>query len=510
MSGRPANDPVDWASDDAWVVPSAAAIDHERIRRGGLYKFVELAWPHINDPTPTFSKSKHLEVVCDVLTDLMRRELREHVLEMPPGTGKSIITGVFLPAYTWAELDPKHCFFYASNDETLLNRDSQKLIDLLRSEWFVERWGTYLPDTAVGVSNFVTLKDGRRFNTSFGGRGVGWHAHTQIIDDPIKPKDAEAISGIALESAWRTISQTYASRAISAETFARLIVMQPLADGDPADRAVKEAGWSKTTLPMQHETDNRDPRDWRTEEGQVLDPARFPPDALARLKRNVSAAGVEVWETQYQMRRSVAGGSIIKADWIDAHKFGAAERERVIKTPGTFLQSWDLTFKDAESSDFVAGQWWKSIWIDNEEHFFLLDALHARLSFLETVGTMRARRKLWRTGVIVIENKANGPACESVFRREWPGVIELYEPKDSKPARLAACQVEWSEGRVHIFEGLPALDGETESGFDRLKRAITKFPRVRRDDEVDAASQALAHYRDANGYIGRLRRALRR
>lgn len=476
--------------------PSLAALDRELVRRKGLYKFLELAWEHTNDPTPKFSPAWHLEALSGVLERLYRRELREHVIEQPPGTGKSILTGVFFPAWVWT-FDPGHVFFYASYDSGLLHRDTRKLEALLRSPWYVERWGERLPPT-IAVGDFSTLQGGGRFNTSFGGGGTGRHAHTQIIDDPIKAQDAVAVSGVALESSWLTISQTYASRALDASTFARLIVMQPLAEGDPADRA-KAAGWTSTRLPMLAELDDPDPIDRRTVEGEPLDAKRFPPVEIERLKRNVSAAGPEAWETQYQLRRALQGGGIVKTDWIKLYRWTKAD---ALKLRGTLIQSWDLSFKNAESSDFVAGQWWLAAFVDDVEHYFLLDAIHQRMSFVETVGEIRAKRKLWRCGRIVIEDKANGPACESVLSREMPGVIEMWTPKDSKIARFSATSPEWSEGRVHV-----CLEGEA---YDRVLTSFPKFPRVRRDDEIDACSQALAYYRELGGYLGKLKKALGR
>ncbi len=128
----------------------------------------------------------------------------------------------------------------------------------------------------------------------------------------------------------------------------------------------------------------------------------------------------------------------------------------------------------------------------------MLDAFEGVRSFLDTCGEITARRKTWPCGQIIVEDKANGPACESVFRHRWPGVIKLVSPLGSKVARLAATSPEWSEGRVHLVETAPY--------FESIRSTLTKFPRVRRDDSVDAASQALMYLKSEGGWLGKLKR----
>jgi hypothetical protein len=474
----------------AAVLPPLSQIDRERVKRGGLYTFMRLAWPHSNDPTPEFTPAKHLEVLSTELEKFARREKTRAIFNIPPSTGKSILTGVFYPAWVWT-WDPRRRFMYVSYDVGILNEKTEQLLALLRSPWYVERWGERVTPGA-GVSDFSTLQGGGRFNTSIKAKATGYHAHDQLIDDPINAKAAVAITRKAIDEANQTISNSLNSRYVEERTFGRMLIMQRLAEGDPSE-FLAEQGWPVTRLPMEAELDNLDPLDWRTKEGEPLDPVRFGPESMATVKKEAKASGLETWATQYQQRPSVPGGAIVHVEWIEAHRVTVAE---AMRAPGRMIQSWDLSFKDKESSDFVAGQWWKEAYLDGDAHYFLLDCFFDRLSFLETLGMIRAKRKLWRCGVIVIEDKANGSACESVLRNEFPGVIELFEPMGSKIARFTSTQVEWSEGRVHVV---------MNEHYDRIKDSYPKFPRVRRDDEMDATSQALTYFKRDGGYLGQLR-----
>jgi hypothetical protein len=177
-----------------------------------------------------FLSNWHLRVLCDFLTDPSSGLRR--VVNVPPSTGKSSITGIFWPAWVWTT-DPWVRWMFISYGEDTLNRDSDKLIQLLASKWYVERWGPRLKSKVPPVSNFEILGGGRKFNTSFGGAGTGWHAHKQVIDDPIKPADAASVTGVVLDSVWDTIGNTFGSRALDLSTFERTIIGQRVHEGRP-------------------------------------------------------------------------------------------------------------------------------------------------------------------------------------------------------------------------------------------------------------------------------------
>jgi predicted phage terminase large subunit-like protein len=466
-------------------------IDLDRaIASDGLWSFVQIAWDHVEPRS--LVPNWHLRVICDFLTSPNHLH---RVVNQPPSTGKSIISGVFWPAWVWT-FSPGHSWMYVSFDDDLLNRDAEKLIRLISSPWYVERWGKRLAPGKTPVSNFTTLQGGRRFNTSFGGAGTGWHCHDQVIDDPIKASEAATISGIALETTWRTLSNTFASRALDLKTFRRTIIGQRTHEADPSGRAL-EAGWVGLRLPMLLEADDPDPLDERTREGESLFPERFSLEAIDRIRRVDLQGDADTWETQYQQRPSAKTGGVYHLDWLRTYDPRAA-RERCWYT----VQSWDLSFKGLETSDFVAGQWWgvgpplegepgaeESEALGEPWFYELDDPVFGRMTFVESLAELRIKRRLWPCSRIFIEDKANGPAAESVLGREMPGLLELVNPKGSKVARATGVAPLLANGRVR-FASAPSWE-------ERRLRTYSRFPRVRRDDEIDATSQALAKLSDA-------------
>jgi predicted phage terminase large subunit-like protein len=163
-------------------------------------------------------------------------------------------------------------------------------------------------------------------------------------------------------------------------------------------------------------------------------------------------------------------------------------------------QSWDLAFKDAEHSDFVAGQWWLRAFLEGknakgdtikEAHYFLCDEpVFDQLGFVETIAAIRSKRYTWPSTEILIEDKANGPAVDSALRHEIPN-IRMIEPLGSKISRVHACAPVVADGKVHLLRG---------PSTDRMIKVLTQFPRVRRDDEVDAFSQAILEMKKAASF----------
>jgi len=488
-------------------LPTLADADRELASRS-LYHFVRLAWPH-TDPNP-FCDGWHIRMLCDVLEKVSRgvEGYKRVLINVPPGTGKSKITGIYWPAWDALFINPKRAWMYASFDSSLLNGDSTRLINMWASPWFRERWGNMLPVGRPNTSEIKTLRGGLKFNTSFGGRGTGRHCHIQVIDDPIKPRDASggaAITGIVLDSTWETIKNTFASRRIDPATFARVMIMQRIHEDDPSGRALKEVNkdgspvWTHVRIPMRYEAGeacecpsckgNPNRFDVRTVDGEPLGTSRFGEAECDELEH---AAGPDVWATQYQQRPSTPGGAIFKEEWIQ-HEDPSLDNSCTLAEAraklGQKVQSWDLAFKDAESSDYVAGGHW-CVTYERERngtrivpHFWLLDVVNERLSFTDTCNTILEKRGSWPSSAIYIEDKANGPACENHLAAKMPGLIELVTPLGSKLARAQGCAPLFANGQVHLPRDAP--------WFPRIKSTLLRFPRVRRDDEVDQLTQAI-------------------
>ena len=71
------------------------------------------------------------------------------------------------------------------------------------------------------------------------------------------------------------------------------------------------------------------------------------------------------------------------------------------------IQSWDMGFKDLQTSDYVAG----GVWAAKKADRYLLDQVRERFSFPETLAAVKRMSQKWpKTGLKLVEDKANGPA----------------------------------------------------------------------------------------------------
>lgn len=483
-------------------------LDRQLVQKGGLYKFMELGW-HVIE-SEDFVPGWHLEEICVHLEAVSRNEIRRLVINIPPGCGKSLTVSVFWPVFDWIR-NPWRKWMYASFDEGLSQRDALRAKELIRSEWFQRRWGLLADSKKLerlgltpldvtggakggtrqdSASVFWTHGGGLRFSTSAGGRATGWHSHIQVIDDPTKPKDVDG-GGLAaknsLERTWSWYRGTMASRKANAELFSRVIIMQRLHEADLAGRLIAEGGYTHLRFPMRYEPEAPCKTDWggdpRTEKGELLTPERFSEATVLETEREM---GPMVAAAQLQQRPSPEGGAIFRRAWM-------TRRWRVLPAGIRLIQSWDFTFKDHDTTDFVVGHIWGQAFLREEdpeerskiiqlEEFYLVDEVRFRGGLPEAVQAMRDFTKKWpKARLKLVEDKANGPAVEQTLRRKVGGIV-LVNPQGGKVARANAVSGYFEAGNILLPEA-PWVE-------DYVKE-MTDFPVGLQDDRVDTTSQAL-------------------
>lgn len=467
-------------------------LDRALVKKGGLYKFMQLAWSHVE--SAEFVPAWHLEEICKHLEAVSRGECRRLVINVPPGCGKSLTVSVFWPVWEWITR-PKRKWMFASFDASLSQRDALKAKGLIQSEWFQARWG-YRANaktlkrrglTPVGIvtesqekqntaSIYWSSGGGLRFSTSVGGKSTGWHAHIQVCDDPVKPKDVQGSS----KASWTIIkaanewwANTMASRKADPKDFSRVVIMQRLHELDLAAICIRD-GYTLLSLPMELEGEPcKTPwgGDRRTTQGELLCPDRYD---LASVRETAKDMGPMVAAAQLQQRPTPSGGTIIKTPWL-------MKRWKTLPARVRWLMSWDCAFKDLDDSDYVVGQ----VWAYTLAEFFLVDEVRDQLDFVSTCQALKdLKEKYPQARKILIEDKANGTAVENALRKEVPGII-LCNPQGGKTARLNAVSGYFQAGNVYLPEGKPWVGDYVVE--------ISRYPKWPHDDRVDATSQALIH-----------------
>lgn len=436
------------------------------------------------DGRGSWKTAKHLKMLCKTIMDVERR-VREGkgarvMVFMPPRHGKSEVSTKKAPAFllnrnpTWEIIISSYSADLAY-DFSKIARNTFKEhsylfgLELAKDSGAVGRWGIegYRGGlAAAGVGGPIT------------GRG----AHVAIIDDPFKNWQ-DASSKTIRDNVWDWYRSTLRTRL--APGGAIFLVMTRWHEDDLATRLLKEAEadgekWDVISLPAIAEENDILGR----KEGEGLWPERFSREDYHNTKR---AVGSKLWSALYQQKPSPGDGTIFKRSWFRFYKV-TPKFERII-------QSWDCTFKDSSSSDYVVGQIWGKIGADK----YLLDQVRAKMSFTETIQAIKSLTAKWpQASAKYIEDKANGPAVISALEREIPGLIPV-NPDGGKVVRAQAVSADYEAGNVFLPD--PTIAPWIHDYIEEF----VKFPNDEHDDQVDSSSQALNKLNDVKektSYVG--------
>lgn len=462
---------------------SDPAFDRELVRRRGLIGFVECAWQQIEAFEPIIEP--HMHLMCAHYEAVGRGEIRDLVVEVPPGTSKSTITSILWPAYDWIQ-NPWRKWLNTSYAEDLSISFARRFLELVSSEWYKERWDhiEIKGGGRAAAGDFWNTLGGRRFSTMLAGVATGVHAHILVCDDPHKPDELKQGGEIAkkhLDNDWKAWTGTFSSRHADPATFARVVIAQRLHEDDVSGRMLKSKKTVNVHLPMEfvakRAMHTKWGKDWRKEEGELLAPQRFPREVIDAKKDQHTGMSASDYAAQMQQTPSPESGNILKEEWFT--------RRWTALPP--MLSNWfisaDCTFKDTKGSDFVA----IGVYAALRNQLYMVDLINKRMSFTDTCTEIERLYTMW-PGVrtVLVEDKANGPAVIDSLRATLNGVTPV-EPRGSKYARAVAS--------TQTLRGLPGIvipaylgiDGGTEAFIVQCKH----FPMGSHDDMVDQLTQAV-------------------
>lgn len=401
--------------------------------------------------------AKHLQAIAD-------GEEKHIIVELPPRSSKSYTITETFPSYFLGRNPDKKVIATAYSEGLArkfgrLNRN--KLI-----EFGVSIFGMDLSqDNSTATNWSVKGHNGGMVATGIGGSITGEGADLMIIDDPIKNNE-EAQSQTIRDKIWNEWETTLSTRIHKGGSV--IVVMTRWHEDDIVGRLLERSpyDWERIRLPALAEENDLLGR----EVGEPLAPQLGYDEQWAELKK--VEVGSKVWNSLYQQRPSASEGNIFKREWWQYYDRPPERFDKIII-------SWDLTFKDAQTSDYVVGQ----VWGKRKADKYLLYQVRDRMDFPTTLQTVKnVAYKYPKAREILIEDKANGPAVISSIKREVSGVIPI-NPKGSKVARAQAVTPQIESGNVF----LPRYEAFTQD----LIEECAAFNSGANDDQVDCLSQAL-------------------
>jgi predicted phage terminase large subunit-like protein len=467
----------------------------ESIKRKGLLEFMRVFWDEIE--SVGFSEEPHIELICKHLeacalrgTESLKPDLEGHrwaercpawiqdlVIAVPPGMTKSKTVSVFFPAWVWTWC-PGARFITTSYADDLAIDFGRQSFDLMTCEGFRAMY----PDLEIeggeraAMSDYRNTAKGRRWSMPMGGKVTGKHGHFLLSDDPTKPDDLK-LGGDSAREALNQVKyrwdNLFNNRHTDPRTFTRIVIAQRLHTEDLSGHFVKQ-GAVHLKLPMFFETaspyTSEWGSDWRTEEGELLAPKRFPRDVMDSRKKVTTARD---WAAQYQQRPSPEDGSTFQRVWFQNQYTGLPWGQAPITL------SVDCSLKDTKKADYTVIQAWAKV----GPNHYLIDQVRARMGFSDQVIAIKTMRMKWaNVRNIIIEDKANGTAVIDKLKKTISGVIAI-DPAGGKEARASASEWLWMSGCVFLPAGAPWLEEYIEEHI--------LFPVGSNDDCVDCTSQYL-------------------
>lgn len=500
-----------------------------------LATFVRQAW-HIIEPGQPYVHGWHIDFLCahlEAITDGIELDdgtaYNRLLINVPPGTMKSLLVGVFWPAWEWGPKDMAHMrYVCASHSLDLAIRDGLRMRRLITSEWYHERWGDRVELTGDQnqKTKFENSATGFR-QAAAAGSITGSRGDRVIIDDPHSVDGAN--SDQQRESATLWFQEAVPTRLNNPDRSAIVIVMQRLHEDDVSGVILdRQLGYDHVMLPMEYDPRRAMPtrlglEDPRQTDGELLFPQRFPADVVERDKR---VMGPYATAGQFQQEPAPRGGGVIKADWwslwprdayppmdyvvasIDTAYTTKTENDYSAMTVwGVFSGDLDSATADnwsdrdgnrrsrmREASRFDEGLRIKHLLPDDPQstpRVMLMQAWQERLELADLVAKIAKTCRAMKVDKLLVEGKASGLSVAQELRRlygheDW--AVQLINPGSiDKLARLYSVQHLFSEGMIHAPD---------RSWADMVIRQCEVFPKGKHDDLVDTVSQALRHMRE--------------
>lgn len=437
-------------------------------------EFVASAW-HVLEPSTPLKWGWALDAVCDHLVAVHEGDILHLLVNVPPGTMKSLLTGVFFPAWEWGPRDrPELRYLGTAHSQPLAVRDNLKCRRLIQSPWYQERWPVALTGDQNAKTKFENDSTGFREAMAFGSL-TGSRGDRIIIDDPHSVDDARSATILAADI--ETFREAVPSR-VNNEESATIINMQRLHEGDVSAVAL-ELGYDHLCIPMRYEGKKiistcRGTKDPRKADGELMFPERFPEKQVAQLEKSLGAYATA---GQLQQRPAPRGGGFF--EWDKLRVVGTAPKcSKYVRywdkagTQGGGCRTAGVLMGITADGDYcvvdvVTGQW---------------AAPQRERVIKQTADTDKAKYsskvKVW----IEQEPGSGGKeSAESTIKNLAGHVVKAERPTGDKVVRAEPYAVQVEAGNVLIV----AAPWNTDF-IDEHKT----FPMGKFKDQIDAASGA--------------------
>ena len=389
------------------------------------------------------------------------------VLSCPPQHGKSLTVTETFPSWYVGKYPDRRCIIACYNDDFAgkFGRRNKAKIDEV---------GQFVFDIRLKKSSDRDMEiadhDGGIITRGIMAGITGNAGDLIIIDDPVKNR-LEADSSTYRERLWEEWENSIMTRT---QAGTKIIIIQTRwHEDDLAGRVIANENFVEVVnIPVEAEENDILGRNI----GDALCPEIGKGNKWLQDFKQRYADGKRAWNALYMGRPTSAEGNIFKREWWQYYD----KLPEHIQLVGI---SVDATFKDSDTSDFVAIEVWGKL----NNDYYLIDLIKRRMDFPETLKAIRYMAdKYPNKHSILIEDKANGSAIISMLKHEIGGIIAIT-PQESKIARANAITGIVEGGNVY----LPRYSDFTGEFVEEF----ASFPNGVHDDLVDACTQFINKFK---------------
>jgi len=491
-----------------------------------LEKFVVQGWS-VLEPGVTLKLGWSLGCVCEHLEAVTAGHVDRLLMNVPPGFMKSLLTNVFWPMWEWGPKGlARHRFVSFSYSASLTERDNDRCRNLIRSQWYQERWGERFLLTKDNTIKIENSKRGWKLATSVGGVGTGERGNRVLVDDPHNVKESESETIRTSTTNW--FREVLPSRLNDPDKDAIIVIMQRVHHKDVSGVILaKDHGYTNLMLPMEFEPERRSytvvkprampnavpqamryvsPRqrwyldgsntvdvrdqefydaasvqhvyaqDPRLQEGELAWPERFTPRVVVRDK---SIMGEFAWAGQMQQRPEPREGAMFKRHWF--------EIVTAIPNNAKWCSGWDLAGTGEKEGGEPA--WTARVKVAKADNvFYIAHSYRLRGTAGEVEQALKATSSQDRAsspGLLVSIPQDPGQAGKGQARHlvgSLAGFVVRASPESGdKVTRAEAAASQAEIGNVKVLQG-----DWNEMFLDEL----CSFPFGSFKDQVDAFTRA--------------------
>lgn len=473
-----------------------------------LYTFIKLKWQRYNQNP--YLDNWHIKYVCETLSFTLKdyaqgkgeANITRLMLNMPPSYLKTEIVGRAFPAWALGR-DRTRKIIYISYSDELCRKISNQVRDLMKSAFWAQVFGEkpyFLQDNS---SEFVLKEGGGLFVTTLKSAITGFHAHSILIDDPIKVSDMS--SKVERERVNHNFKESVLSRL--QDNFSNItILMQRLGYEDLCGFLLDERNFDTSIIKQWHQISlealNKDEIEYKIGDfsykrkaNEPLFPQRHSKDDLEFLRKQM---GEDEFSSQYQQvpQASEAGFFDIANFKLIASYEQNPQNEFIfidnatslnVKADNRAIVVIGCEKTSANLTRFVVKDCFFGIWDEAKTCSVIIEAMlkyPKSKVFIEKEGGGETLSRLLNNEIVLVNErlkKQNSPLIANI--------INLYSAnrKVSKVEKIKALKPYYNSGHLVFLQNA--------QGLNQIKKELLAFnpeKPFRKDDCIDALASCVA------------------